>query len=75
MALILFVADEDGFVNLGGIVKPGAHYTAARNENTGVVRLVPVKVATTTPQRFAPVVEPSETEPSIGETPWDEPQG
>jgi hypothetical protein len=53
--LTLHVADENGLINLGGIVPPGAHYTAARNENTGVVRLVPVKVATTVVQAPDPV--------------------
>lgn len=53
MELTLYVADEDGLINLDGIVPPGTHYTAARNENTGVVRLTPVKVATTTPKAVA----------------------
>lgn len=47
MELVLHVVDEEGFVNLAGVAEPGTHYTAARNENTGVVRLTPVKVATT----------------------------
>ena len=47
MDLTLHVADENGLINLDGVVPPGTHYTATRNENTGVVRLVPVKVATT----------------------------
>lgn len=47
MELTLYVADEDGFINLAGIVPPGTHYTGARNPTTGVVRLVPVNVATT----------------------------
>lgn len=72
MDLTLLVADEDGLINLKDLVDPGEHFTAARNENTGVVRLTPVKVTTTTPQRVSPVIEPSETEPSTGETPWDE---
>ncbi len=54
MDLTLYVADENGLINLDGIVPPGAHYTAARNENTGVVRLVPVKVATTAVKTTAP---------------------
>lgn len=49
MQLQLHVADENGMINLGGIIPPGTHYTVARNENTGVVRLTPVHVATTTP--------------------------
>ena len=48
MELVLHVADENGRINLEGVIPPGAHYTAQRNENTGIVRLVPVKVATTT---------------------------
>lgn len=60
MDLTLYVADENGLINLDGIVPPGAHYTAARNENTGVVRLVPVKVATTAvrPAAQETVVDP-----------------
>lgn len=54
MDLTLHVADENGMINLEGIVLPGAHYKAARNESTGVVRLVPVNVATTAVQ--APAV-------------------
>lgn len=73
MELVLHVADENGRINLDGVVPPGTHYTATRNENSGVVRLVPVKVATTaTPQRVTPVVEASESEPATGETPWDQ---
>lgn len=60
MDLTLHVADDNGFINLSGIVPPGAHFTAARNENTGVVRLVPVKVATT-------VVQPPATARAIDE--------
>jgi len=50
MELTLYRADDNGMINLSGIVPPGTHYTAARNENTGVVRLTPVKVATTAAQ-------------------------
>jgi len=64
--LTLHVADENGFINLGGIVPPGAHYTATRNENTGVVRLVPVKVATTVVQTPAPV----QTDDTTETQPW-----
>lgn len=63
MDLTLYVADENGLINLDGIAPPGAHYTAARNENTGVVRLVPVKVATTAVKPTAPqqeVVDPDD---------------
>lgn len=70
MDLVLHVADENGRINLEGVIPPGAHYTAQRNENTGVVRLVPVKVATT-------AVQP--TTASAGDTnvPWtaDQPTG
>jgi hypothetical protein len=59
--LTLYVADENGLINLDGIVPPGTHYTAARNENTGVVRLVPVKVATTAPAK--PAHDPYNTLP------------
>lgn len=78
MELTLHVADDNGLINLGGIVPPGAHYTATRNDNTGVVRLVPVKVATTATKRIhdpynslpdAAQVETTEVPP---ETPWDE---
>lgn len=73
MDLVLHVADDNGLINLAGIVAPGAHFTVARNENTGVVRLTPVKVATTAAiQQPVPVVEPSETEPVTGTTPWDQ---
>ena len=73
MDLTLHVADDNGFINLGGIVPPGAHYTAARNENTGVVRLVPVKVATTVVMQTA---TPVQTDDDTTETqPWGDPQG
>lgn len=72
MELTLYVADEDGMLNLAGIVPPGTHYTAARNVATGVVRLTPVKVATTTPKTAEPA-EPAEPD---GGTAWDQaPQG
>lgn len=66
MDLTLYVADENGLVNLAGIVPPGAHYTAARNENSGVVRLVPVKVATTA-VKASSIPEPESPD---GATPW-----
>ena len=69
MELTLYVADADGMINLNGIVPPGTHYTAARNDNTGVVRLTPVRVATTAPK----AAEPAEPD---GGTAWDQaPQG
>jgi hypothetical protein len=64
--LTLHVADDNGLINLAGIVPPGAHYTAARNENTGVVRLTPVKVATTAVQ--LPAAAPAD---AGDPTPWD----
>lgn len=70
MELILYVADEDGLINLGGIVPPGTHYTAARNENTGVVRLTPVKVATTAP-KVATTASDVETDAPEAEAPWE----
>lgn len=68
MDLTLHVADENGLINLGGVVPPGAHYTAARNENSGVVRLTPVKVATTAVRTASPAVAPT------GDAPWDDEQ-
>jgi len=69
--LTLYVADEDGQINLDGIAPPGTHYTAARNDNTGVVRLTPVKVNTTTPKAAATRPADDEDDP-FGE---DQPQG
>ena len=74
MELILYVADEDGLINLGGIVPPGTHYTAARNENTGVVRLTPVKVATTAPKSAEPtgtISDGAALPDANGEAPWE----
>lgn len=67
MDLTLHVADENGFVNLDGIAVPGAWYTAARNDNSGVVRLTPVKVATTArPTPAAPAADVPDAPP------WDD---
>lgn len=54
MKLALHVADENGMINLAGVVPPGTHYTVARNENTGVVRLTPVEVNTTAKRQQTP---------------------
>ncbi len=69
MDLTLYVADDNGLINLAGIVPPGAHYTATRNENSGVVRLVPVKVATTAVKASGPGPD-REPESPDGPTPW-----
>lgn len=66
MELTLHVADENGLINLAGVVPPGAHYTAARNENTGVVRLTPVKVATTATKTPSSVP----ADPALDDEPW-----
>lgn len=72
MDLTLHVADADGVINLDGIAPPGTHYTAARNENTGVVRLTPVRVLTSaskptpTAAQVDNAAEPEPTDPA----PW-----
>lgn len=66
MELVLHVVDEDGFVNLDGVAEPGTHYKAARNDETGVVRLTPVRVATTVRKQPAPAADDQPTT----EAPW-----
>ena len=66
MELALFQADENGFVNLGGIVQPGTHFTVARNA-AGIVKLTPVKVTTT-----ATVEQPTRQEDPGDEPPFQQ---
>ena len=65
MELALHKVDKSGFVNLSGIAAPDGHYTVHRNDTSGVIRLVPVKVTTTAVNdpMTVTVVDP-------GEVPW-----
>jgi hypothetical protein len=66
--LALHQVDENGFVNLSGIATPGGHYTVARNDTSGVIRLVPVKVTTTAVKRDEPhITDPNSLDT---DTPW-----
>lgn len=47
MQFALYQVDENGFINLNGIAEPGQNFTVSRNDNSGVIRLVPIEVHTT----------------------------